>query len=250
MKTFVLGTSIGGFVLEYAAYFYLLWRKFKNTVDYSKLSFSEESELGKAYHNFDNFQNYFESNRDMDLFRSEPSYDEMKSNRNVLIPYLELLEYDYKEFDEYNNGYELRLTTVPDDAPVHIESEPEYFTEYLAEHTRYYKKPNDLEDWLRYKIGMFFEQKDIWKNEKEVNPGIYGYDGITFSIDGDYGIAKYMDKYVILSKTEFYNRPATFEIVEFKGEDKSVFTQRITQFVIGKDKLEKYAKLIMDIKEK
>lgn len=260
MKTFLLSPSMNGYSITDDAAMYLDWiwlRHAINDVDAEEY-FEQLADLKKGYRpdidDFEVFKTHVKKEEDRDryvwdgkdgwlcLAMTNKHKADFSQRRDELIPLVRLLHYDYAELDKLNNGTELRLIDVPDDAPVYIDYETEFFTEHLSMKTPLYTYPNDRADRARYLINTFVN--DVWNH----TTGTFEFKGITFILNDHYGIAKYVDKhaenYILLRKVTYYNKKPTFEIVELKdGQEVSAFTHKITYFMLDKDMMDSFAQM-------
>jgi hypothetical protein len=148
-KKFLLGTSIGGFKLTDFAALYL------DSVNV----YGIEGILEPACFTFKDGKYFTQDGRlcvAYTYLHSEASRN--FNNREVLIPLVEKLEYNYAKLDDLNDGCELRIQAVPFDANVFISSDPEYGCEFLEERHAIYPNMNDYETRTQFLIKKFFEQ--------------------------------------------------------------------------------------------
>lgn len=257
MKTFLISPSINGYYITDNGALYLDWRWLRHLfLDVDEEYFQKQNTLAKKYQddidNFEAFKSHVKQVENSDIFiwlgtgsiciaMTNIHKDDYKNHREELIPLVRVLEYEYEELDKYNNGYELRLVEVPDDAPVFITQDSEYFTEYLATKTPFYPKPDDTLDRLKFVINQFVNE--VWNHET----GDFKFKGVQFALDEHYGMARYKDQFVFLQKVTFYGKSPTFEILELKGQDISAFVPRFANFALPKEQMEEFVGLYMNL---
>ena len=251
MKKFLISPSIGGFSLTDKAAHYLDWKMLISEVNKGNVQAN-----GKGVPDLTDFESFEKHIRltlgyyVWDCYKGDTPYMCIatsfknkceKIERNELIPLVELLEYQYEELDKLNDGCELRLVEGPDDAPVYIDCDDENLSEYLATKTPYYPHPFDEYDRFKYVVNKFFAE--VWNHE----PGDFEFKEVQFAVNEKYAMARYKDSFVLLQKVQFYNKKPTFEIIDFKGQDQSVFAPRITTSIVYKDQLEEFINLYMNL---
>lgn len=258
MKTFLISPCNGGYKLTENAALYLDWKKLQ--YDFKNVDgeyFEKQSTLSQSYQKDIDDMESFKSHvkmleySDIHVWTGMHCYrciattyihkDPYGSNRDDLIPLVELLEYQYEELDKLNDSCQLRLIKVPDDAPVYIDHDPEYLFEHLATKTPYYPHPFDEYDRFKYVVNKFFAE--VWNGEA----GDFEFKEVQFAVNEKYAMARCKDSFILLQKVQFYNKKPTFEIIDFKGQDQSVFTPRITTSVVYKDQLEEFVNLYMNL---
>lgn len=203
MKKFLVGNSIGGAQITKEAWDYLVTNSTKKL---DQDDYRTTNEILSAIWN-----TYFEKHGANDrvcgeYVRFHPWLEGSDNFRATLLSLVEELHYDYKKLDELNNGYDLRIITVPDDGlEYQITEDPECGAEYVSQVHRSYVVNDDWYERAKYLI------KDFCNTHEDLDKITYvvELDKVRLVFDGDYAMAECKNpedkkNYFLLKKTEYY----------------------------------------------
>jgi hypothetical protein len=247
-KKFLLGTSIGGFELTDSAALYL------DSVNI----YGTDRTLNPANFTLKDGKYYTQDGHLCVAYsyaHSQTNHD--FNNREVLIPLVEKLEYNYTKLDELNDGYELRIQMVPFDANVFISSDSEYGCEFLEERHSIYTNMSDYEVRTQFLIKKIFDQnkEKIAALQKSDSILELDYDYLHIKVSKNYAVVDLMEYpaekvdgikqktpqkklygHVFLRAGEYYrpNSPCevVYDIVYFGAEPYSARYNTVNKFII------------------
>lgn len=196
MKKFLVGNSIGGAQITKQAWDYLVY----NYIEFH----NDEYMYYKIWSNY--FEKHGSKDEDGEYVRFHPWLEGSDEFRQILLNLVEELHYDYKKLDELNNGYDLRIITVPDDGlEYQITEDPECGAEYVSQVHRSYVVNDDWYERAKYLI------KDFCNTHEDLDKITYvvELDKVRLVFDGDYAMAECKNpedkkNYFLLKKTEYY----------------------------------------------
>lgn len=203
MKKFLVGNSIGGAQITKQAWDYLVY----NYIEFH----NDEYMYYKIWSNY--FEKHGSKDEDGEYVRFHPYLEGSDEFRQILLNLVEELHYDYKKLDELNNGYDLRIITIPDDGlEYQITEDPECGAEYVSQVHRSYVVNDDWYERAKYLI------KDFCKTHEDLDKITYvvELDKVRLVFDGDYAMAECKTPedirdipednkvYFLLKKTEYY----------------------------------------------
>ena len=162
--------------------------------------------------------------------------------RDMLLPFIESLEGDYEQFDEENDGNELRIVEVPDGYDCSVFKEDETGCETVQERCKMWSAPRD----------------DVWKDivsvrkfckeieQQPVTDGhVYTYRHVKIAFMNGYGIAKRNNGEVMFLKKYTYYRATDdhgTECYEIEGDKPNKFSMpKITR---GPEEMKAYFELM------
>ena len=257
MKKYLLGIDMGGWKLEMEAAQYLDWMylnkvytkesdeyciKLLNMPELYKEDFKHRIMFNEHIKKDNDGRYYWEGDKDFKLVAT--NYVENKeTNRTVLLPMFEALEYDYSTFDELNIQ-RIRIAKAEDDAPVYITTDPEFGVESLAFRTKYYKSPDDFEDMCKFQIETFF--KEVWNGKT----GKFTYKDLVMDLNRDeMSVFRFKGShYGFLRRLNYYKKNPTYEIIEFDTESNLFFSPHIKKFLLTQKEFENIIKSFNNVK--